>query len=105
MGYPTQLSSLDVASQKDGPSLPVHGRQPSHLLHVPTFPWQSILAEFGGVLYANHVRFDLRHPYNGAYTDVRISRVSFRLYTFQTTTSFAFLRISNKLTLKWLMEC
>ena len=26
-------------------------------------PWPSILAEFGGVLYAEHVRFDPCHPY------------------------------------------
>ena len=26
-------------------------------------PWASILAEFSGVLYADHVRFDPCHPY------------------------------------------
>ena len=26
-------------------------------------PWPSILAEFGGVLYVDHVRFDPCHPY------------------------------------------
>ena len=26
-------------------------------------PWASILAEFRGVLYADHVRYDPRHPY------------------------------------------
>ena len=27
-------------------------------------PWPSILTELGGVLYADHVRFDPCHPYN-----------------------------------------
>ena len=26
-------------------------------------PWPSVLAEFGGVLYSDHVRFDSCHPY------------------------------------------
>ena len=26
-------------------------------------PWASIFTELGGVLYADHVRFDPRHPY------------------------------------------
>ena len=26
-------------------------------------PGPSVLAEFGGVLYVDHVRFDPRHPY------------------------------------------
>ena len=32
-------------------------------LQLVVKPWASILAEFGGVLYADHVRFDPRHPY------------------------------------------
>ena len=26
-------------------------------------PWLGVLAEFGGILYADHVRFDPYHPY------------------------------------------
>ena len=26
--------------------------------------WPGVLAEFGGVLYVDHVRFDPYHPYN-----------------------------------------
>ena len=37
-------------------------------------PWASILAEFSGILYADHVRFDPRHPYiYRASTDALIS--------------------------------
>ena len=35
-------------------------------------PWPSILVKFCGILYADHVRFDLCHPYNRASTDALI---------------------------------
>ena len=33
-------------------------------LQLDLKPWPSALAEFGGVLYADQVRFDPRHPFN-----------------------------------------
>ena len=32
-------------------------------LQLVLMPWESILAEFDGVLYADHVKFDPCHPY------------------------------------------
>ena len=32
-------------------------------------PWPSVLAEFGGSMYGDHVRFNPGHPYNRASTD------------------------------------
>ena len=33
-------------------------------LQLVLTPWPSILAEFGSILYTDHVRFDPCHPYN-----------------------------------------
>ena len=36
---------------------------PMSNLQLVLKPWPSILTVFGGVLYTDHVRFDLCHPY------------------------------------------
>ena len=67
------------ARKKTDPLSPyMVGSHHIYLLHVPTLPWPSILAEFGGVLYADHVRFDLRHPYMERIPTLVFNSVSFR---------------------------
>ena len=37
---------------------------PMEYLLLVLKPWTSIFTKFGGVLYADHVRFNLHHPYS-----------------------------------------
>ena len=39
------------------------GNRACKQLLVSLKPWLAIHAEFGGVLYASHMRFDLCHPF------------------------------------------
>ena len=39
------------------------GNRASKQLLVSLKPWLAFAAEFGGVLYANHMRFDLCYPF------------------------------------------